>query len=122
MTAAASPPLQLDEIQGIVLRNRPSPYVGTYILLRIDDRSSARQLMGRLTEVVDSAADWWQPALPAILNVGLTYPGLEALGVPPASLSSFPDEFRQGMAARAERLGDTGESGPARWEKPFGTG
>jgi Dyp-type peroxidase family len=122
MTAAASPPLQLDDIQGIVLRTRPSPYVGTYILLRIDDPRTGRLLMGRLAELVDSAADWRQPNLPAFLNVALTYPGLEALGVPPASLSSFPEEFRQGMAARAERLGDTGESGPARWEEPFGTG
>jgi Dyp-type peroxidase family len=77
--------------------------------------------MGRLAELVDSAADWWQPSLPALLNVGLTYPGLEALEVPTTSLSSFPEEFRQGMAARAESLGDTGESAPARWEPPFGT-
>jgi Dyp-type peroxidase family len=122
MTAADTPPLQLDEIQGCVLRTRPSPYVGTYILLRIDDSAPGRQLMGRLAELVDSAANWWQPTLPALLNVGLTYQGLEALGVPPSSLNSFPDQFRQGMAARAERLGDTGESAPEHWEPPFGTG
>jgi deferrochelatase/peroxidase EfeB len=121
-TATEIPELQLDEIQGIVLRNRPSPYLGTYILLRVDDPRSGRQLMGRLAKPVDSAATWWQPMLPALLNVGLTYQGLQALGVPPTSLSSFPDEFRQGMAARAERVGDTGESAPARWEAPFGTG
>jgi hypothetical protein len=46
-TAAEGPPLQLEEIQGIVLRNRPSPCVGTYILLRVDDPSDGRQLMGR---------------------------------------------------------------------------
>ena len=72
MTAADTPPLQLDEIQGFVLRTRPSPYVGTYFLLRIDDPAAGRQLMGRLAEVVDSAANWWQPTLPALLNVGLT--------------------------------------------------
>jgi Dyp-type peroxidase family len=122
MTATESPTPQLDEIQGFVLRTRPSPYVGTYILLRVDDSTAGRQLMGRLAELVDSAANWWQPALPAILNVGLTYRGLEVLGVPPASLNSFPDEFREGMAARAAFLGDTGESAPARWKPPFGTG
>ena len=37
MTTAESPALQLNEIQGIVLRTRPSPYVGTHILLRVDD-------------------------------------------------------------------------------------
>ncbi|MGK4580344.1 Dyp-type peroxidase [Kitasatospora sp. HPMI-4] len=122
MTVAEGPQLQLDEIQGIVLRDRPSPYVGMYILLRVDDSGTGRQLMGRLAELVDSAADWWQPAFPALLNVGLTYRGLEALEVPPASLNSFPAEFRQGMAARAEFLGDTGESAPAHWEPPFGNG
>ncbi|HET6318552.1 MAG TPA: Dyp-type peroxidase [Chloroflexota bacterium] len=120
-TATESPPLQLDEIQGIVLRNRPSPYVGTYILLRVDDPRAGRELMGRLAGLVDSAANWWRPSLPALLNVGLTYPGLEALEVPPTTLNSFPDEFRQGMAARAELIGDTGDSAPAGWEPPFGS-
>jgi Dyp-type peroxidase family len=117
-----SPPLQLDQIQGFVLRTRPSPYVGTYILLRFDESGAGRQLMGRLAELVDSAANWWQPTLPALLNVGLTYQGLQALGVPSTSLNSFPEAFRQGMAARAELVGDTGESAPARWEPPLGTG
>jgi hypothetical protein len=94
---AQGPPLQLDEIQGIVLRSRPSPYVGTYILLRVDDPRAGRELMGRLAELVDSAANWWQPSLPALLNVGLTHRGLEALEVPATSLRSFPEEFRQGM-------------------------
>ncbi|MBV8716561.1 MAG: peroxidase, partial [Chloroflexi bacterium] len=122
-TAAAEiPALQLDDIQGIVLRNRPSPYVGTYLLLRVDGPKAGRQLMGRLAELVDSAANWWQPSLPALLNVALTYQGLQVLGVPPTSLNSFPEEFRQGMAGRAQFIGDTGESAPEHWEPPFGTG
>jgi deferrochelatase/peroxidase EfeB len=121
-TQAEIPPLQLDDIQGIVLRNRPSPYVGAYVLLRVHDPKAGRLLMGRLADLVDSAADWSQPSVPALLNVALTYEGLEALGVPPISLNSFPKEFRQGMAGRAELIGDTGESAPANWESPFGTG
>ncbi|MFJ4578251.1 Dyp-type peroxidase [Streptomyces echinatus] len=105
-----------------MLRTRPSPYVGTYILLRVDDPRAGRELMGRLAGLVDSAANWWQPPLPALLNVAVTYRGLEALQVPHTSLNSFPEEFRQGMAARAEFMGDTGESAPVHWEPPFGTG
>ena len=41
--------------------------------------------------------------------------------MPQASLDSFAPEFREGMAARAEVLGDVGESGPDHWEKPLGT-
>ena len=38
------------------------------------------------------------------------------MGLPQASLDSFPEEFRQGMAERAKRLGDTGRNAPATWE------
>ena len=55
------------------------------------------------------------------ITVAFTYHGLKALGVPQASLDSFAPEFQQGMAARAEVLGDVGESGPDHWEKPLGT-
>jgi len=41
--------------------------------------------------------------------------------VPRASLDSFPGEFREGMAARAARLHNTGESAPSNWEPPFGS-
>ena len=34
-----------------------------------------------------------------------------------AVLDSFPAEFREGMAARAERLGDRGPSAPEHWER-----
>jgi hypothetical protein len=47
--------------------------------------------------------------------VALTFEGLKALSVPEASLQSFAPEFRQGMAARAERLGDVGASASNNW-------
>jgi len=40
---------------------------------------------------------------------------LRALGVDEVSLATFPEEFKQGMVARAEMLGDTGENHPDRW-------
>ena len=46
---------------------------------------------------------------------GVHWDGLRALGVDEASLATFPEEFRQGMAARAETLGDTGENHPDNW-------
>jgi hypothetical protein len=44
-----------------------------------------------------------------------TWNGLRALGVDEGSLASFPEEFKQGMVARAEMLGDTGENHPDNW-------
>src|SRR5205823_4911118 len=49
------------------------------------------------------------------VTVAFTWNGLRALGVPEASLATFPEEFRQGMAARAEVLGDTGANHPDHW-------
>ena len=53
-------------------------------------------------------------------NIAFTYSGLQALGVSDYYLNQFPDSFKQGMAARAKLLGDTGPSAPDQWVSPFG--
>src|SRR5579859_7465626 len=100
--------MELDDIQSGVLRPRPCPYAATYLLFRIDDRRSGRELIGRLAALVASAADVRTPAGDADtwVSLALTHPGLRALGLPQRSLDSFAWELRQGMAARAHVLGD----------------
>jgi Dyp-type peroxidase family len=117
---ASCSPLESHDLQSGILHPRPSPYVGTYIVFRIDDRHDGRTLVGRLGRWVASAAEWSAQAR-AWLTVTITYQGLRALGVPQESLDSFPPEFREGMAARAELLGDVGVNAPEHWEKPLGT-
>ncbi|MBN9552633.1 MAG: peroxidase, partial [Alphaproteobacteria bacterium] len=92
--------LELDDIQGTVLRNRPMPYFGAYLLFRIDDAEQARILLRRLLPYVTSAADWDRPVEDAWINVVFTFEGLRRLGLDGAILVEFPVEFRQGMAAR----------------------
>lgn len=121
MNTGGNVPLELDDIQSGVLRPRPTPYAATYITLRIDDRNAGRELMRRVNAVVTSAANPSSPLADTWVSVAVTYQGLRALGVPQDSLGSFGWEFRQGMAARAHELGDTGESSPEHWEKPLGT-
>jgi deferrochelatase/peroxidase EfeB len=58
----------------------------------------------------------------AWIAVAISYTGLVALGVPEASLHSFPEAFRVGMAARAHTLLDRGENDPKNWHQPFGSG
>ena len=117
MTATEGISLELDDIQSGALHERPSPYVGTYLLLRIDDRAAGRELVRRLHDArrLRTAVRRSGPTTP-----GSPWPspttGLEALGVPQASLDSFAPEFREGMAARAAELGDVGESSPEHWE------
>src|SRR5213080_1196415 len=105
-TAGEGASLELDDIQSGALHERPSPYVGRYLLLRIDDRAAGRELVRRLLPVVDSGRPSATPERDAWVTVAFTFEGLKALGVPQQSLESFAPEFRQGMAARAAELGD----------------
>src|SRR5829696_8335854 len=113
--------LELDDIQIGALHERPSPYVGTYLLLRIDDPAAGRALVRRLLPLVDAGRSTALPEHGAWITVAFTYSGLKALGVPQESLDSFTPEFQQGMAARATELGDVGDSHPSNWEAPLGT-
>ena len=117
-----SPALETSDIQATVLRPRPSPYRGQYIVLRIGNAEQGREMLRRILPHVAPADEWWVPSTPGWLGIAFTFEGLKALGVPQASLDSFPIEFRQGMAARAAILHDFGANAPANWEYPFGTG
>jgi Dyp-type peroxidase family len=116
-----APTVDLSEIQATILRPRPAPYFGTHVLLRVNDAQGGRAFLRRLTPHVDSAAGWWSAVTPW-LAVGISYAGLEALGLPDDSLGSFPEAFRQGMAARARHLGDEGVNDPKNWDQPYGKG
>jgi Dyp-type peroxidase family len=87
--------------------------------LRVNDARTGREFLRRLTPYIDSAANWWN-ARDAWLAIGISYAGLRALDVPEQSLQSFPEAFRQGMAARARDLRDEGVNDPKNWEAPFG--
>ena len=113
--------LELDDIQATVLRYRPEPYFGTHVMLHVEDARVGRAFLRDLAPHVDSAADWWQTDEPWI-GVALTFSGLAAVGVPEASLQSFPEAFRVGMAARASALGDHGVNDPRYWEPEFADG
>ena len=113
--------VHLDDIQATVLRYRPEPYYGTHVMLHVNDMRAGRELLRNLAPHVDSAAEWWQASEPWIA-VAITYSGMVALGVPAESLESFPEAFRVGMAARADKLLDSGVNDPKHWEPEFGGG
>ncbi|PZU07766.1 peroxidase [Sphingomonas sp.] len=113
-------PLDLEEIQGTVLRNRPMPYFGAYLLFRIDDADAARRGIARLLPHVTSARNWDAPAEQSWINIVLTAEGLRRIGVPPEVVDGFPLPFVQGMAARRVFLGDVGDSDPSNWDWPHG--
>ncbi|MEM6660795.1 MAG: hypothetical protein AAF666_01340 [Pseudomonadota bacterium] len=54
------------------------------------------------------------------IDLCFTQSGLEALDVDKTTRESFPQAFKEGMAARAQRLGDIGDSAPENWEGELG--
>src|SRR6516225_7951718 len=121
VSAGVKSMLELEDIQGGVLRPRPSPYAGAYVLISIDDCRAGREMLRRLAPAIASASHPTSPAGDAWVSIAFTFHGLKAMGLPRESLDSFPPEFQQGMAARAEEIGDVGENSPENWEKPFGS-
>src|SRR5580700_4543053 len=80
ISVADVPALEVSDIQATVLRPRPSPYKGEYVILRVDDRAQGREMLRRLIPHVAPADDWWVPTLPGWLGLAFTYQGLKALG------------------------------------------
>jgi Dyp-type peroxidase family len=107
--------LDRGDIQGFVLRGYRMP-CAAYLFYRFTHAPAARRWLAGLVDPVTTALEWdAEPDWCA--NVGLTFPGLEALGLAADSLASFPEDFRQGMAARAATaLRDGGEDLPDHWQ------
>jgi Dyp-type peroxidase family len=108
--------LELDDIQHFLLA-RPRALAARYGFLcfrRPDD--GCAWLAGIIDRVGRGrAVTSGGPLDSRWVTVAFTWNGLRALGVDETSLSTFPEEFRQGMAARAAILGDTGANHPDRW-------
>jgi Dyp-type peroxidase family len=108
--------LEFEDIQHILLTRTPA-LTGRYEFLSFRTAIGGRAWLSALLDKVQSAKD----AQAGIqqdkrwVTLAFTWNGLRALGVDEASLAGFPEEFRQGMAARAEILGDAGVNHPDKW-------
>src|ERR1700761_6677474 len=105
--------LEFDDIQYILLTRVPA-LTGRYEFLSFQQPAQGRAWLKAIKDKVPSAkavADTLDLEKRWV-SVAFTWNGLRALGVDEASLATFPEEFRQGMAARAEILGTTGGKHP----------
>jgi Dyp-type peroxidase family len=108
--------LEFDDIQHILLTRVPA-LTGRYEFLSFRNAAGGRAWLSTILTKVPSAAEvraskdkdnrW--------VSVAFTLNGLRALGLGEDSLATFPEEFRQGMVARSEMLGDTGANHPDNW-------
>src|SRR5688572_21583184 len=107
--------LDFEDLQHFLLARTPA-LAARYEFLHFPGANEGRAWLAGLLEKVGSArsvggdrpdARW--------VTVAFTWNGLKALGVDEASLATFPQEFREGMAARAGILGLTGANAPEHW-------
>jgi Dyp-type peroxidase family len=108
--------LELDDIQHILLTRTPA-LTGHYEFVSFRDPAAGRTWVSALLDKVQSAADVEATVASSKrwVTLAFTWNGLRALGLDETSLASFPEEFKQGMVARAEMLGDTGQNHPDHW-------
>ena len=114
-----------EEVQGNILRGYRKNNV-RHIMLEVTDRGKARQFLAQSADgdhpqdvpPITRSANW-DDAPQVCFNVGITFEGLRALGLPRRSLDTFPTEYKEGMAIRANKLGDVGASAPEKWPVPF---
>src|SRR5215211_6822067 len=106
--------LEFDDIQHILLTRVPAR-TARYEFLSFPNAGGGRAWLSAILTKVPSAAEvrastemdnrrW--------VSIAFTFNGLRALGLDEDSLATFPEEFRQGMVACAEMLGDTGQNHP----------
>ena len=112
--------LDLADIQGNVLSayGRLGFPKGRFLLLNIADAQAGRSVIELLRRRVTTALRWpserkpyppgtiYQKRPEVTLNLAFTFRGLLALDVPVRTLRGMPDEFIDGMAARADILCD----------------
>jgi Dyp-type peroxidase family len=107
--------LELEDIQHFLIERAPAT-AARYEFLTFRQAEGGRAWLKDLLEKISSAnpnrskhqdVRW--------VTVAFTWNGLQALGVSEASLATFPEEFREGMAARAEILGIAGANQPDHW-------
>ena len=63
MSAPENISLEMSDTQAIVLRPRPSPYKGEFIVLRVDDQTQGRKMLRRIIPHVATSDAWWKPTL-----------------------------------------------------------
>ncbi len=99
--------LELEDIQHYLLA-RPNAIIAQYNFITFRDTQAARKWVEALIPTVGTAKSVLaaNPTDMRWVSLAFTFNGLRKLGVDDASLATFPEAFRQGMAARAQMMGD----------------
>ena len=107
--------LELEDLQHFLISRSPA-LAARYEFLTFRKPGCGHVWLSTMLEKVRSAKDvgTGQPDSRWV-TVAFTWNGLRALDVDEASLATFPEEFRLGMARRADVIGTTGKNNPEHW-------
>jgi Dyp-type peroxidase family len=107
--------LELNDIQGIIVRGYANMPAAEFILLKIGDAEPAKKWLQLMTEQVTSAEE---KKGSSAMNIAFTFNALSALGLSQETLDSFPMELEDGMNTKHKQffLGDYGASAAENWE------
>ena len=107
--------LETNDIQHFLLARTPA-LAARYEFLTFRNPAAACTWLSGLVDKVGTADSVGSNSPDSRwVTLAFTWNGLRALGLDEASLASFPDEFKQGLAARAKILGITGANHPDQW-------
>ena len=112
-----APDDMLDNIQVGILRPLEGMTHGCMLLIALDDPASGAAFLDKLLGQVTTEKSRPAPR-GRITTFAFSYEGLRALGLSEDQLALLPQEFREGMEARASVLGDFRNNHPRRWRLP----
>jgi hypothetical protein len=98
--------LELEDVQHYLL-TRPHATIAQYNFITFHTSEGGRQWVNALADIVGTAKTVMAASESDMrwVSLAFTFNGLRKLGVDETSLATFPEPFRQGMAARAQMLG-----------------
>lgn len=121
--------LNLADIQGNIIRayGGYGYPIARYLCLHIHNGVAGRAFVDAVRKEVTTAERWARgartysgadatPRPEVTVNIAFTFRGLLSLELPTRTLRLLPDEFIDGMAKRAEILGDVETSDISRWD------
>ncbi len=119
----APPTIDLADVQANIVRGYSARHARHFALSAPDAARGGQFLRAILPDAPGdgprvSTAALWEIKPPYCLNLGITFAGVGALGVPPSVAALFPVRFQQGPALPADAaagMGDQGPSAPAHW-------
>ncbi len=107
-------PLDLDDVQGLVVRGYGALPFAAYLLVHVDDAGAARPALRGWAEAATAAS---ASPVDDALNVAWTAAGIRAVCPETLAAAGFAEQFSSGMVTpyRSRLLGDVDEDDPAGW-------